>query len=75
MEEKARLLINSLALTGQSEFYKDSPSDMDDSLIESYIWRKIVLKILISIKFPAELYQICHTLACMSDDKLEELLK
>ena len=73
--EKAKLIVNSMALIGYNKFYEDSPVDMEDGEIEAYIWRKIALNMLKNIKFPAELYQICNAIACMSDDKLEEMLK
>ena len=44
-------------------------------LIESDIWRKVSLAMLLPIKFPAELYRIFHEIACMRDEKLEEMFK
>ena len=67
-------IIDDMALAGEKEFYDDSPKDLDDALIETYLWRKVALAMLKSVKFPAELYRLCHDIACMNDEKLEDLI-
>ena len=74
-KEKTKLLIDSIALTGQREFYTEPIKDLKESSIEAYIWRRVAISILRSILFPAELYQICHTIACMTDEQLEKIAK
>ena len=72
---RIKQIIDAMALAGEQAFYEDTPKDLDDALIESDIWRRVSLAMLQSIKFPGEFYRICHEIACMSDDKLEELGK
>ena len=72
---RTKQIIDVMALAGEKVFYDDCPKDLDDALIESDIWSRVSLAMLQSIEFPAELYRICHEIACMSDEKLEEMFK
>ena len=72
---RIKQIIDVMALAGEKVFYDDSPKDLDDALIESDVWRRVSLAMLRSIKFPAELYRICHEIALMNDNDLEELVK
>ena len=75
-KEKAKLMIDSMALNGSTAFYTESePVDFENYTIEAHIWRKVALNMLKNVRFPAELYEICRSIALMNDNDLEGLVK
>jgi len=69
-------MIDSMALNGSTAFYVETePIDFKNNTIEAHIWRKVALNMLKNVRFPAELYEICRSIALMNDKDLEEVVK